>query len=131
MDHAFGFQTVDVRSNPTRIFIKFFFFFFFFFFSFFLFTYILVFFLGYFLIKYKILFTNFAGAEFECIFSFVSLLFISLLCLFLLAEEVYAVSLYQAKIMIIEINNKMKYLRNRSRRLRLSQNPHFYENMYM
>ena len=36
-----------------------------------------VFFLGYFLIKYGILFTKFARVEFECMFSFVSLLFIS------------------------------------------------------
>ena len=44
-----------------------------------LFTYILAFFLGYFLIKHEILFLNVARAESECIFSFVSLLFISLL----------------------------------------------------
>ena len=36
-----------------------------------------VFFLGYFLIKHGILFTKFARVEFECMFSFVSLLFIS------------------------------------------------------
>ena len=47
-----------------------------------------------FLIKYEILLTYFARAEFECTFSFVSLLFISLLWLFLRAEEVYTVWLW-------------------------------------
>ena len=51
-----------------------------------LFTYmfcLLSFFLRHFLIKHGILFTKFARVEFECMFSFVSLLFISLLELFL------------------------------------------------
>ena len=84
MDKAFGFQTVDLRSNPTIIFInlKFFCFFFFCLFFFclvFIYLYVLpfVFVLGYFLIKHGILFTKFARVEFECMFSFVSLLFIS------------------------------------------------------
>ena len=86
MDKAFGFQTVDLRSNPTKILLTkscfFFVFFFLFFFCFFLvFTYLyvlpFVYVLGYFLIKHGILFTNFARVEFECIFSFISLLFIS------------------------------------------------------
>ena len=82
MDQAFGFQTVDVRSNPTRffflslviLFIYFILFYYYYFFFIYLFTYILAFFLGYFLIKHEIL--NFARAKFECTLSFVSLLFI-------------------------------------------------------
>ena len=77
MDKAFGFQTVDLRSNPTRILLTESFFFS----SFLVFIYVyvlpFVFFLGYFLIKHGILFTKFARVEFECMFSFVSLLFIS------------------------------------------------------
>ena len=73
VDHVSGFQTVEVRSNPARclltVCLS----------SLFLFTYIVVVFLGCVVIKHKILFTNFACAEFECIFLFVSLLFISLL----------------------------------------------------
>ena len=94
MDKAFGFQTVDLRSNPSRILLTYFFFFclffvvvvVFFFFCFcfffylvFIYLYVLpfVFFLGYFFIKHGILFTKFARVEFECMFSFVSLMFIS------------------------------------------------------
>ena len=80
MDKVFGFQTVDLRSNPTGILLTFsFFFFFFFFFLVFIYLYVLpfVFFLGYFLINHGILFTKLARVEFECMFSFVSLLFIS------------------------------------------------------
>ena len=75
MDKAFGFHTVDLRSNPTKILLTFFFFFF----LVFIYLYVLpfVFVLGYFLIKLGILFTKFACVEFECMFSFVSLLFIS------------------------------------------------------
>ena len=79
MDNAFGFQTLDMRSNPTRILLTKSFFFYFFFFLVFNYLYVLpfVFFLGYFLIKHGILFTKFARVEFECMFSFVSLLFVS------------------------------------------------------
>ena len=80
MDKAFGFQTVDLRSNPTRILLTLIGFFFFVFFCLvFIYLYALpfVFFLGYFLIKHGILFTKFARVEFECMFSFVSLLLIS------------------------------------------------------
>ena len=54
-------------------------FFFCLFFLVFIYLYVLpfVFVLGYFLIKHGILFTKFARVEFECMFSFVSLLFIS------------------------------------------------------
>ena len=84
MDKVFGFQTVDLRSNPTGILLTFFFFFFFFFLVF-IYLYVLpfVFVLGYFLIKHGILFTKSARVEFECMFSFASLLFISELELFL------------------------------------------------
>ena len=75
MDHAFGFPAVDVRSNPTRLLSSLFICFMLL--LLFLFTYILAFFLGYFLIRHENLFPNVARAEFECIFSFVSLLFIS------------------------------------------------------
>ena len=51
--------------------------------------YLLSFFLRYVLIKHGILLTNFARVEFEYVFSFVSLLFISLLWLFLWAKQVY------------------------------------------
>ena len=80
MDKAFGFQTVDLRSDPVRILLtSIFLFFLFVFFLVFIYLYVLpfVFFLGYFLIKHGILFTKFARVEFECMFSFVSLLFIS------------------------------------------------------
>ena len=86
MDKAFDFQTIDLRSNPTRILLTYFFLFFvcflfvFFFCLFFVFyLYVLPFVsaLGYFLIKHGILVTKFARVEFECMFSFVSLLFIS------------------------------------------------------
>ena len=78
MDKAFGFQTVDRRSNPTRILFNLNVFFVDFFLVF-IYLYVLpfVFVLGYFLIKHGILFTKFARVEFECMFSFVSLLFIS------------------------------------------------------
>ena len=74
MDKAFGFQTVDLRSNPTRILLTYFFFF-----LVFIYLYVLpfVFFFGYFFIKYGILFTKFARVEFECMFLIVSLLFLS------------------------------------------------------
>ena len=76
MDKAFGFQTVDLRSNPTRILLTKFFLF-----VFLVFIYLcvlpFVFVLGYFLIKHGILFTKFARVEFECKFHFFSLLFIS------------------------------------------------------
>ena len=71
MDKAFDFQTVDLRSNPTRILLTLIFF------LVFVFVLPFVFFPGYFLIKHGILFTKFARVEFECMFSFVSLLFIS------------------------------------------------------
>ena len=76
MDKAFGFQTVDLRSNSTRILLTFFFLFLY---LVFIYLYVLpfVFVPGYFLIKLGILFTKFARVEFECMFSFVSLLFIS------------------------------------------------------
>ena len=87
MDKAFDIQTVDLRSNPTRILLtKLFFLFVFLFvclffclFLVFIYLYVLpfVFVLGYFLIKHGILFTKFARVKFECMFSFVSLLFIS------------------------------------------------------
>ena len=73
MDNAVGFQTVDLRSNPTRTFInlhvKVFFFFFFLFCFVFIYLYALafVFFLGYFLIKRGILFTKFARILFVCL----------------------------------------------------------------
>ena len=41
--------------------------------------YLLIVWRFYFLIKLEILFTNFARAEFECVFSFISPLFIALL----------------------------------------------------
>ena len=83
-----GFQTVDLRSNPTRFSLFFFL------------TYILAFFLGYFLIKHGIQFTNFARAEFVCMFSFVSLLFISLLTFPSSWRSICSVSINQTKIMI-------------------------------
>ena len=78
MDKAFGFQTVDLKSKPTSILLTLFFIYFFFFVVF-IYLYVLpfVFALGYFLIKLGVLFTKFASVEFECMFSFVSLLFIS------------------------------------------------------
>ena len=75
MDHAFGFKTDDVRSKHTR-FLSFIYLFSFFFLFFFF--YLLIVWLFYFLINHEI-FTNFARAEFECMFSFVSPLFIALL----------------------------------------------------
>ena len=80
------------------------------------------FFLSLSLIKHENLFTNFARAKFECMLPFVSLLFISLLWLFLPAKGVYTEWLW---------TNKMKFIRNRSRLLWLSQNPHFYDDRYM
>ena len=71
MDHAFGFKTYDVRSSPNRYLLSFFFVFFSFLFFFFFF-YLQFGFCFYFLIKHEILFTNFARAECECMFSFVS-----------------------------------------------------------
>ena len=77
MDKVFGFQTVDLRSNPTFINLKLFFFFVFCLVFIYLYVLPFVFVLGYFLIKHGILFTKFARVEFECMFSFVSVLFIS------------------------------------------------------
>ena len=71
MDHAFGSQTVDLRSNPIRIFYNFIYLFT----LFLVFTYLYVVPLDI-VSKHGILFTNFARVEFECMFSFVSLLFI-------------------------------------------------------
>ena len=62
MDKAFDFQTVDLRSNPTRILLTFFFF------LVFVFVLPFVFFPGYFLIKHGILFKKFARVEFESCF---------------------------------------------------------------
>ena len=71
MDHSFGFQTVELRSNPTRVL-----FIILFICSLYFCFYLLMHFtIRYFLIKYGILFTNFVRVEFECMFSFVSLLF--------------------------------------------------------
>ena len=72
MDHAFGFKTDDVRSD--FYYYKYLLFIFLFYVSF----YLLIVWLFYFIVKHEILFTNFARAEFNCIFSFVSLLFIAL-----------------------------------------------------
>ena len=77
VDHAFGFQTVDVWSNPTNFLLTLF--------IYFLLVFIYLSFLHFvlflliFFIKHEILFTNFSHVEFECMFSFVSLLFISLI----------------------------------------------------
>ena len=63
MDHAFGFQTVDLRSNPTRFLL------FLFICSLYFLFYLLIYFtIRYFLIKHGILFTNFVRVEFECMF---------------------------------------------------------------
>ena len=78
MDHAFGFQTVDLRSNPTRFLSYLFIILFIILFIcslYFCFYLLMYFTIRYFLIKHGILFTNFVRLEFECMFSFVSLLF--------------------------------------------------------
>ena len=74
MDHAFGFQIVDLRSNPTRL-LLFLFIILFICSVYFCFYLLIYFIIRYFLIKHGILFTNFVRVEFECMFSFVSLLF--------------------------------------------------------
>ena len=92
MDHAFGFKTDYVKSKAIRYLLSYIVFLFWvFFFVLFLFTYSFFFSFFYFLINHEILFTNFARAEFERMFSFVSLLFIALLSLSIRAEEVYTV----------------------------------------
>ena len=74
MDRAFGVQTVDLRSNPTR-FLLILFIILFICLLYFCFYLLMYFTIRYFLIKHGILFTNFVRVEFECMFSFVSLLF--------------------------------------------------------
>ena len=74
MDLAFGFQTVDLRSKPTR-FLLFLFIILFICSLYFCFYLLIYFTIRYFLIKHGILFTNFVRDEFECMFSFVALLF--------------------------------------------------------
>ena len=95
------------RTPPEPLhFLSGFFFFFFRLVCIYLYVLPFVFFHRYFLITCSILFTNFSRVEFEYMFSFVSLLFISLLWLFLWAKEAYIVWLWctainRAKITII------------------------------
>ena len=89
MDHAFGFQTVDLRSNPTR-----FLFIISFICSLYFCFYLLIYFtIRYFLIKHGILFTNFVGVEFECMFSFFSVVQFLTLIFSLSLGSIYSVTL--------------------------------------
>ena len=92
MDHAFAFQTVDLRSNATR-FLLFLFIISFIFSLYFCFYLLIYFTIRYFLIKHGILFTNFVRAEFECMFLYFSVVQFLTLIFSLSLRSIYIVTL--------------------------------------